>query len=465
MPFDGGTLDPPEKVLLQVTLAHPPNRIAIVGKNVEIPTAFFFSRQNPNRQGVSTSQFQGRQLDVVVFPVEPQGHPLLAETVGPRLGSMNHPVVLMIQLFRCIPIEWIKSNQTKIEAMAFHFVKIRYLRDRHGPVPNDQIIDRPVKGFAVFQRLGGWQVGSDHRENVVVRRDVGRSVQLTVLVKAVRRAVPDQNQVRPRVTLDGGTFDPPEKVLLQVAFAHPPNRFAVVGQDVEVATSLCFMRKNPNRQGVRASQCQGRQLDVIVLPVEEECHALFTEPVRPWQGSVDHPMKVVAGLIAGIPVEQINGNQIVCRLRRLRIATTPGQSGNVFLPIRDPVLIVVPVKIDHNIHPTQIPVDDYQIVGMGRTVPVSMMGIRFAHFGLGIKQAVPVAIAKSLQVVSRPLGQVERIGPRTIGQDNLANKMTLVVEHPNDHRTGNRSLVMNRTGNRGVAFHDCVLQMHVEVIA
>ena len=70
-------------------------------------------------------------------------------------------------------------------------------------------------------------------------------------------------------------------------------------------------------------------------------------------------------------------------------------ASSVFLPIGDAVLIVIPVKMDLNIHPTQVSIDPNQIMGLGRTVPVSVMGEGFAHLFLRIQKSVSVPVAES----------------------------------------------------------------------
>ena len=127
---------------------------------------------------------------------------------------------------------------------------------------------------------------------------------------------------------------------------------------------------------------------------------------------------------------------------------------NILLPVRKPITIIIIVPSDRNVHPGQVPVNKDPVEGIRRIVPITVMSIRFAHLPLVIQLPVFIPVAESLQVVGLALGQADRIDARSIGQYEVADQLSFVIEYPNDYRTWDRTLVMDRTRDRRVLIRD-----------
>ena len=118
---------------------------------------------------------------------------------------------------------------------------------------------------------------------------------------------------------------------------------------------------------------------------------------------------------------------------------------------------------DGDVDPAQVRIHRKQVEGVRRIVPVSMMGIGLAHLPMGVQLSVLIAIAESLQVIRLALGQGHGIGARAIGQSKVTDQLSLVIKHPDDYGSRDRTLVVNRARNRCIGFNGSILQVHVEI--
>ena len=123
-------------------------------------------------------------------------------------------------------------------------------------------------------------------------------------------------------------------------------------------------------------------------------------------------------------------------------------SCQVFVPQSVSIAIGIRFRDDRNVG--IVAVSKYGEKIKPVTIPGPPVGVGLTDGWVEI--AVSIAIAKSFQIIGMSRGQGEGIITGSIGQGKFAYLATILIECPDDHRTGHSTGVGNLTGDSGIGF-------------
>ena len=158
--------------------------------------------------------------------------------------------------------------------------------------------------------------------------------------------------MRPGMPLDCRTFDSSEQVLLQVALAYAPDRVAVVGKNVEVASSLSSWEES------KPTECKRFPIPKTEVGRNRPPHRKREPcPLRQtgWLRARFHgALRFLARPTLPMHFRRADKNESDPDQEHVPQKQHDHRQRR-FFPIGDAVLIVIPVKMDLNIHPPKFP--------------------------------------------------------------------------------------------------------------